>query len=166
MLSTEKQRPKTCISDKTKHNNLRIRPKTSSVKTKPIHSSQRKDAAKNNSNADAVQNKEYSAGKVCFSACTQRPQLVSKETRPYTAPESHQIPFDLDQLTPLFDESEYLYLHVPDEGTDSEGEHYINHRRPKMDIKSSRRKLNSLIERFWSIFVLSFKVEWKKCKNS
>jgi hypothetical protein len=78
-------------------------------------------------------------GKECMSACINRPNMIVKESeRPKTAPATHQIPLDQDLRLPILDKSEYLYLHIPDDGTDSEGEHYIANRRPRVETKSNR----------------------------
>ncbi|MEY3327119.1 MAG: hypothetical protein RL044_1072 [Actinomycetota bacterium] len=83
MLAIEK-RPKTGNVGHAK-----IRPKTSSRRDQ-IHSSKGKTVGKNKISTDPKMN-QYSVGKVCFSACTQRLKS-NNEKRPFTAPELHQIP--------------------------------------------------------------------------
>lgn len=145
MLSTEKQRPKTAFVDVKTFGNDKFRPKTAVIRPRSVRPPlQKTETLLNKYIDDSDRNIKYQGKipKACFSATTHRHILGLMETqRPKTAPEFHQIPLDQDLRLPILDKKEYLYLHIPDEGTDSEGEHYIKNRRPRVEIKSNRRIL-------------------------
>lgn len=145
MLSTEKQRPKTTSRIDASSN---VRLKTAATQRRSVRDI--KSGIEKKAQADLLIDNDYAyqnnlrgrqlskLGRSFKSASGNRPIEMQKVgPRPKTAPET-QIPLDQDLRLPILDESEYLYLHVPDDGTDSEGEHYVTNRRPRVETKSNR----------------------------
>jgi hypothetical protein len=150
MLSKEQKRPNTTFLQKRSDKTIKVRPKTAVIQLRSVEDTLLKSGIKKGQ-TDLLIDNDYTCrnnprsrrlmknGKQCMSACTNRPNKTVKESqRPKTAPVTHQIPLDQDLRLPILDESEYLYLHIPDDGTDSEGDHYTTNRRPRVETKSNR----------------------------